>query len=311
VRLGVIDVGSNTARLLVVDAAHRGAAPVGASTLGRPLRLAQLLDEDGALSERGADELVDCVKAMRKHADELGVEDLAAFATSALREAANSDEVLAQVRSETGVALLVLAGQEEARLTFLAVRRWFGWSAGRLLGLDIGGGSLEVAAGVDEEPEVAVSVPLGAARLTRDWLKHDPPKRGELLELRRYVKATLAPHIADLYAAGLPDRVVVTSKTFRSLSRVAGVAPYGKGPHVRRTVTREQLAEVHDRVVRLPSAQRAELPGVSASRAYQLGAGAVVALVALDLLEVGEVEVCPWALREGVILRRLDQLTAG
>jgi exopolyphosphatase/guanosine-5'-triphosphate,3'-diphosphate pyrophosphatase len=309
VRLGVLDVGSNTVRLLVVDA-HVGAAPVAASSIGASLRLAEFL-VDGALTTEGAERLITCIGEMSKHADELGVEDFVPFATSALRDATNGDEVLAAVRRETGVALEVLPGEEEARLTFLAIRRWFGWSSGRLLGLDIGGGSLEVSAGVDEEPDVAASVPLGASRLTRDWLRHDPPKRGEIIELRRFIKAQLAPHIPDFYRAGRPDRVVVTSKTFRSLARIAGVAPYGKGPYVRRVVTREQLRAAHDAVLRLPSDRRIALAGVSASRAEQLAGGAVVAVTALELLEVEEVEVCPWALREGVILRRLDHLTSG
>src|SRR3712207_8544376 len=83
---------------------------------------------------------------------------------SAIREARNGMEVLDRVRRQTGVTLQVTSGEEEARLTFLAVRRWYGWSAGRLLVLDIGGGSLELASGTDEDPEVALSVPLGAGR---------------------------------------------------------------------------------------------------------------------------------------------------
>ena len=100
-----------------------------------------------------------------------------AFATSAVREAGNSADVLDRVRAETGVDLQVLSGEDEARLTFLAVRRWYGWSAGRLLCLDIGGGSLELAVGMDEEPELAFSVPLGAGRLTRTRFRSDPPSR--------------------------------------------------------------------------------------------------------------------------------------
>ena len=100
-----------------------------------------------------------------------------AFATSAVRDAKNSEDVLARVLAETGVALQVLSGVDESRLTFLAVRRWYGWSAGRIINIDIGGGSLELSNGVDEEPEVALSLPLGAGRLTREWLPDDPPGR--------------------------------------------------------------------------------------------------------------------------------------
>jgi exopolyphosphatase/guanosine-5'-triphosphate,3'-diphosphate pyrophosphatase len=248
---------------------------------------------------------------MRRQADALGVYDLAAFATSALRDAANGEAVLTRVREATGVSIGVLPGEEEARLTFLAVRRWFGWSAGRLLALDIGGGSLEIGAGMHEDPEVVASLPLGASRLTRDWLAaNDPPKRSELSELRRYVRAQIAPVIGTIYHVGEPTRAVATSKTFRSIARIAGAAPYSRGAYTRRVLRRADLAEVAAKVCRMPLDERSALPGVSASRAGQLIAGAVVANEALDLFNLDEVEICPWALREGVILRRLDWLTS-
>src|ERR1035438_9269209 len=88
-------------------------------------------------------------------AEDQQVDDLLAFATSAIREAPNGEAVLARVRAETGVELQVLSGEDESKLTFLAVRRWFGWSSGRVLVMDIGGGSLEIAAGIDEVADVA------------------------------------------------------------------------------------------------------------------------------------------------------------
>ena len=109
-----------------------------------------------------------------------------------MRDAKNSDDVLARVRKETGVQLQVLRGVDESRLTFLAVRRWYGWSAGRIINLDIGGGSLELSNGVDEEPEVAMSLPLGAGRLTREWLTDDPPGRRRVGMLRDWLDAELA-----------------------------------------------------------------------------------------------------------------------
>lgn len=160
-RLGVLDVGSNTVHFLVVDA-HRGAAPLPAYSHKAELRLAELLDEHGAIREDGVARLIGMVASSLRVAEDKGVVDLLPFATSAVREAANGESVLRQVREETGVELTVLAGQDEARLTFLAVRRWFGWSSGRLLDLDIGGGSLEIACGIDEQPDAAFSLPLGA-----------------------------------------------------------------------------------------------------------------------------------------------------
>lgn len=307
-RLGVLDVGSNTVHLLVVDA-HRGAPPVPAASHKTELRLAELLDGSGDLSRLGADRLVRTVRLARAESERSGAEDLVAFATSAVRDAGNSAAVLERVRSETGVDLQVLGGEDEARLTFLAVRRWVGWSAGRLLGLDIGGGSLELAAGTEEEPDVAVSLPLGAGRLTRDRFSRDVPRRSEVAALRVHVRAELARVVPRLHSAGDKDRVVATSKTFRSLARICGAAPYSRGPYVRRPLRLDDLRAAALRLERMPSAERALLPGVSPSRAGQLLAGAIVAEAAMELLGVAQLEVCPWALREGVILRRLDWLT--
>ncbi|CCH35322.1 Ppx/GppA phosphatase family protein [Actinosynnema sp. NPDC047251] len=304
-RLGVLDVGSNTVHLLVVDA-HRGAHPTPMSSEKSVLRLAEQLDGDGLLTKAGADQLVRTVAATKASAARLGCADLMAFATSAVREAGNSAEVLDRVRTETGVELKVLSGEDEARYTFLAVRRWYGWSAGRLLCLDIGGGSLELAVGVDEEPEEAFSVPLGAGRLTRTRFKHDPPSRSEIRETTEWLDDQLAPVAKKLRRAGSPDRVVATSKTFRTLARLTGAAPSSAGPRARRVLTHAGLGQLTAFVSRMSAHDLAELEGVSPSRAHQLVAGALVAEATMRALSLGELEICPWALREGVILRRLD-----
>ncbi|HEY0560773.1 MAG TPA: hypothetical protein VGD03_10850 [Frankiaceae bacterium] len=309
-RLGVLDVGSNTVHLLVVDARH-GGAPVPQASVKDELRLAELLDAEGALTPRGADALVATVAHAAAEAERLDVDDLVAFATSAVRDATNSPEVLARVRAETGVELNVLSGADEARLTFLAVRRWLGWSAGRLLSFDIGGGSLEVAYGADEEPSLAVSLPLGAGRLTRDRLPGDPPRSKDVAATRKYVRAEVAGLLPLLAKHPDPDRVVATSKTFRSLARLAGAAPSAQGPRVRRVLTRNGIDQVLGMIGGMTAAQRARLDGVSPGRARQLLAGAMVAEAVLDLLDLPELEICPWALREGLILRRLDWLASG
>lgn len=306
-RLGVLDVGSNTVHLLVVDA-HPGARPLPAHSHKVELRLAQLLDEDGAIGPEGVDKLVGVVQEALQAAEDKGVEEILPFATSAVREASNADDVLARVQTETGVELQVLTGAEEARLTFLAVRRWFGWSAGKLLVLDIGGGSLEIAYGIDEEPDAAVSLPLGAGRLTAAWLPGDPPEPDAIRALRRHVRAQIARTVGEFSRFGAPDHVVATSKTFKQLARLAGAARSADGLYVQRELKRESLEAWVPRLAGMTTAQRAVLPGVSEGRAEQLLAGAMVAEGAMDLFGVETLEVCPWALREGVILRRLDQM---
>ncbi|UCM89531.1 Ppx/GppA phosphatase family protein [Streptomyces marincola] len=308
-RLGVLDVGSNTVHLLVVDA-HPGARPLPAYSHKAELRLAELLDERGAIGGGGVDRLVATVREALDVAEDQGVADLLPFATSAVREASNADEVLARVANETGVVLQVLSGQDEARLTFLAARRWLGWSAGRLLMFDIGGGSLEIAFGLDEEPDAAASLPLGAGRLTAARLPGDPPSPEDVRSLRRDVRSRMARIVGDFTRLGAADRVVGTSKTFKQLARVAGAARSGEGLYVRRDLAREDLQKWSQRLAELPVRERQQLPGVSEGRARQLLAGAVVAEAAMDLFGVETLEICPWALREGVILRRLDRMRA-
>ena len=306
-RLGVLDVGSNTVHLLIVDA-HPGSHPDPVRSHKTELRLSELLGPDGGLGQRGTALLVAAVASAAAAAEEEGVEDLVAFATSAVREATDGADVLAAVRAQTGVDLVVLPGEDEAAMTFLAVRRWFGWSSGRLLCLDIGGGSLEIACGRDEQPDLSLSVPLGAGRLTRDWLPGDPPSRRDVAALREHVWQELASLVPVLEAQGTPDRAVATSKTFRSLARLDGAAPSALGPRVKRRLTRRGLEGIVERVATMPTHERALLPGVSASRAPQLLAGAVVALEAMSAFGIERVDICPWALREGVVLRRLDWL---
>jgi exopolyphosphatase / guanosine-5'-triphosphate,3'-diphosphate pyrophosphatase len=306
-RLGVLDVGSNTVHLLVVDA-HRGARPLPASSHKVELQLAQHLEPDGSIGAEGADALVAFVASCLEVAEDQGVEQLLAFATSALREAPNGEAVLARVLAETGVSLQVLPGGDEATLTFLAVRRWFGWSAGRLAVLDIGGGSLEVAAGIDEVPDVAVSLPLGAGRLTRDLLPGDPPTAADVRAARKYVRAEVAKVVREVTRLGRPDLVVGSSKTFRSLARLCGAAPSEAGPYEPRSLRRGELAAWVPKLAEMSLVERAQLPGVSEKRAGQLLAGALVADAAMDLFSLPELVICPWALREGVILRRLDAL---
>jgi len=307
-RLGVLDVGSNTVHFLVVDA-HQGGRPLPVFSHKAELHLGDHMEDD-RLSASVTRQLRAFVDEALQIAEDKGVEEMLAFATSAVRDADNGDEVLASVREGTGVDIRVLPGEEEARLTFLACRRWFGWSSGRVLMLDIGGGSLEIAAGLDEEPDVAISLPLGAARLTRDWLTGDPPKPEQVRQLRKHVRAEIARRAVDVAKAGTPDRAVATSKTFRQLARISGAAPSAEGVYVRRTVTHEDVTDLAKRLAAMTADQRAELPGVSLVRAPQLAAGALVADAAMDLLGLTELEICPWALREGVLLRRIDTLAS-
>ena len=191
------------------------------------------------------------------------------------------------------------------------MRRWYGWSAGRIINIDIGGGSLELSSGVDEEPEVALSLPLGAGRLTREWLPDDPPGRRRVAMLRDWLDHRDGRRRRRDAQGGPPDLAVATSKTFRSLARLTGAAPSGAGPRVKRTLTAAGLRQLIAFISRMTAADRAELEGVSAERAPQIVAGALVAEASMKALSIDTVDICPWALREGLILRKLDSEADG
>jgi exopolyphosphatase / guanosine-5'-triphosphate,3'-diphosphate pyrophosphatase len=307
-RLGVLDIGSNTGHLLVVDA-HDGAAPLPAYSYKERLRLAEHLDDDGAVAPAGVDALTTFTNQALRVAEDKGCEEMLAFATSAVRESGNAGDVLDHVRQRTGVALEVLTGEDEARLTFLAVRRWFGWSSGRLAVFDIGGGSLEIAAGSDEAPDIARSLPLGAARLAARWFRDGPPDEDGVRRLRRQIRADIAQHAGSVLRPGRPDHAVATSKTFRSLARICGAAPSAEGPLVERVLRGEELSDWVPKLMTMSREALADLPGVSPSRTHQIVPGALVAEAVLDIFDLAELEICPWALREGVILERIDRIS--
>lgn len=306
-RLGVLDIGSNTVHLLVADV-RPGGRPLAATSQRTVLRLMRYLGPDGEIVPEGVSALVAAVTEARKVAASESVDELLATATSAVREAANGPEVIALIEEALGQPLQVLGGETEARYTFLAVRRWFGWAAGQILLFDIGGGSLEIAAGADELPEAAASLPLGAGRMTVQFFPDDPPGEEAVERLRRHARATLAP-VADAFGAfARPDHVVGSSKAIRSLAKLVGYPVPGWSGIERMLLPRASLGSWIPRLARIPASARQELPGITPDRTFQIVAGAVVLHEAMRALDVDELEVSPWALREGVLLRYIEEL---
>jgi exopolyphosphatase/pppGpp-phosphohydrolase len=186
------------------------------------------------------DRVVVAVNKAMSAARQLGVQQLYVCTTSAVRDAANRDLILDRVEAEAGVRPQYLSGEDEARLTYLAVHQWYGWSAGRLL-----------------------------------W-------------------------------EGVPERAIGASKTFKQLARLTGAPAQRKGPFVRRRVTARDIDTWIPRLAALQAQERARLQGISRSRGRQIVAGAMVARATMKSLNVGAVDVCPWALREGIILHYLQ-----
>ncbi|MFD8722875.1 Ppx/GppA family phosphatase [Streptomyces sp. NPDC059629] len=303
-RLSVVDAGSNTVRLVVTDATD--GVPLPVHTAKWKLRLSEQVGPDGHFGERATEELVAALRRAAEIAARWGAPEPLAFATAVVRSAPDRAAVLRAVAEETGIRLRVLPGEVEAELTFLGVRRWMGWRAGPMAVFDIGGGSLEVAFGRGRMPEFAVSLPLGANRLTNEFLGDgDVPSEKELLALRRIVRHQLRDASARIRWEH-PHTAVATSRTFQQLARLCGAAPGRDGPFAERTLRRGELRRAIARLAALPMAERAGLPGISAPRARQSLAGAIVGHTVMKLSGVKTLLICPWALREGILLRYLE-----
>jgi exopolyphosphatase/guanosine-5'-triphosphate,3'-diphosphate pyrophosphatase len=304
-RLGVLDVGSNTVHLQVVDTSP-GARPNPTFNYKEELRLTQYINEDNLVSDEGIEKLRSSIKRAIEQSASVQTQELLPFATSALREASNGEKIISSINKDFHIDLQVLTGEEEAKLTFLAARRWFGWSSGRLLVIDIGGGSLEMAAGVDESPEIATSLPLGAGRLTKDFLKGDPYTDKSLRALRDHIENKLEQILPSLVKHQESDRAIATSKTLRTLARLSGDWFDGTG----KNITVEAVRKISAKLSEMDESSRAKLPGVSENRASQIVAGSLVAESVMRNLDIKELEICPWALREGVVLKWMDWMEA-
>jgi exopolyphosphatase/guanosine-5'-triphosphate,3'-diphosphate pyrophosphatase len=287
--------------LQVVDASP-GARPNPNINHKEDLRLAEYLSADGFISAEGARLLREAIKRALAAAKSAEIDELLPFATSALREAVNGAEIISRINADFEIDLQVLSGEDEARITFLAARRWYGWSSGRLLMVDIGGGSLELAVGVNEVPDVALSLPLGASRLTKDHLQGDPFTKKSIRNLRDHIERDIAEILPTIVQHQDSDRSIATSKTLRTLARICGDWVDGNGKKLRI----DSLRKITPRLAEMSQEDRAELPGVSNTRAKQITAGAFVAEAVMRNLDIDELEICPWALREGIVLKWLD-----
>lgn len=315
-RLAVLDIGSNTAHRVVVDGQRDGTFRL-VTRERETLRLAEAAFPAMLLPAEAEERLTRTVERMRAHAADHGAEALVAFATSAIREARNGLDVLGRVRAATGVAVRVLPGAEEARLTYVAARTWAKFSARQLLVIDIGGGSLEVAGGDGAWPAFTESLPLGATRLTRRYVRSDPVREQELVDLREHALTLLGP-LAEQVRAVRWDVVCATSKTFRTLGRVAQAVPevptrqhqlgfIGIDGHAAPRLRRETVDELAGYLATTTAAQRAKLPGVDELRAGNLLAGSQLAAIAMQAFGLEELVLAPWALREGVIIEELAE----
>ncbi len=296
----VLDVGSFSARLVVLA---KGGTPLDPALSHQTrLRLDRELDDDGKLTRRGIDAVASAVEAGMTTAAKYGVDGVYPLATSSIRDAANVKQVVSDVAKSTGVKLKFLTGRREAELAYIGARRWYGASAGGLLVLDIGGGTVELAAGDAEEAGFAHSLRLGARSLTRDWMSTECPSPKVVGAMRDHVLDEVRDAMQDVLPEIRDHRAVGCSKVLRQLARLAG-----DRPSKARELHLDDLRAWIPRLAKLPAKRRAELPGISRQRSQQALAGAIVA-EALLTVAGGQVAICPWSTRDGLLLNLLDGL---
>jgi exopolyphosphatase/guanosine-5'-triphosphate,3'-diphosphate pyrophosphatase len=314
-KLAAIDIGSNSIKLVVVDAAASDSFAVLAREK-EPVRLGHNTLRDGHLSAPALELAADCIKRFRSIAEARGAERVFAIATASVREANNAAEFIDEVERRTGIRVEVLSGIEEARLIGLAASQGCATRGAALINIDIGGGSTEISLVRDEVPAALFSVKLGAVGLTERFLTSDPPKAKEVRSLRDEIRGALERPSRELrgtgwqQATGTSGTILAIGEALQQrklrdvLQKLQGVQPAGA------EVVLRQLERFNERVAEMSVAERRNVPGISAQRAEILIAGGQILEGAMRALGINLLRTCNWALREGVIVDRLRELEA-
>jgi exopolyphosphatase/guanosine-5'-triphosphate,3'-diphosphate pyrophosphatase len=299
-RIAAIDVGSNSIRQIVADVARSGAIRVVDEMRAQP-RLGAGLDARGHLEPEAQRRALEALRRMATLARQLGARRVEAVATSAVRDAANGLEFVRRVRSETGLRLRLLTGEEEARLSFRSALAHFDLRAGRAVVVDIGGGSLELSMSADGLVERLLSHPFGAIRLTDQFLAGGPRRR-EVRRLRRAVRDALRADVDVRDWRGA--QVIGSGGTFTNL---AGIYLARQGMATAQTVhgtrvPRQELEHILDALLEMTPSERATVPGLNPARADIIVAGLASAAEVLARVQAREVVVSAYGIREGLLL---------
>lgn len=297
VPLGVVDVGSNTARCVVFETYGPFVRAVH-ETKATP-RLGLAPTPDGRLSDAAFERGVAALARFSRVLAELRVGRVVAVATSAVRDAPNGPEFVRAVEKATGLALRVLSGAEEARYAYLSAAG--AWALGDALVFDLGGGSLQLVEVRAGSLRNSVSLPLGALRLSQRFFRHDPPKRHEVDELRGHVRETLSS-VLGAFGPG-PYRLFGAGGTVRALARASiGIREYP----VRRVhgfpLTDHDLEALGELLGEMSAAKRRSIPGIGSDRADIVPAGVVVLEELLAAGKVDRTTVAGTGIREGIAL---------
>lgn len=272
------------------------------------LRLGDIVARDGALGGEARERAFEVIRRFKTIADTLEADQIVAVGTSALREAEDGPEFVSMVRRKLGLAIHIIDGIQEAATIFTAIRSSVVLDPAPALALDLGGGSLELMLGDTSGLQFASSVKLGVGRLTSMFFHADPPTDAELTEARSHINRELDPVLLEL-AEYRPRLLIGSSGTFIAIASIAATLRDGVPPdHINHlTVSYKDIEDASKRVLSENRSSRAKIPGADARRSELLPAGFLVLLHIMERLDMHEITISGWALREGLILRTIAE----
>src|SRR2546423_12331408 len=300
IRISAIDIGSNSIRQTIADVSPTGTIRVVDELKAAP-RLGAGLYKTGKLSEVAIQNALSTLTRMATLGNQLGVKRTEVVATSAVRDASNGEEFLKLVKSETGLKVRVLRGEDEARLSFRSALAHFDLGVGRAVVMDIGGGSLELALSADGLVERLISLPLGAIRMTEEYLGPAARKKG-MRKLRKYIRLELRRHLSARHWHAA--RIVCSGGTFTNLASIfLARAGMESAKTVHGTVIPSvELEHIVDILANMSVSERQGVPGLNAARSDIIVAGLAVAAEVVARLEAKEIVVSSYRIREGMLL---------
>lgn len=309
-KLAAIDIGSNSIKLAVVDAADSDSFAV-VTREKDPVRLGHETLRKNRLSRAAIEQSINCIQRFKTIAEAHQAEAIVAVATASVREANNNRQFIRDVEQHTGLRVEVLSGIEEARLIGLAASHGCLLKGATNINIDIGGGSTEISVFRQGSSLALFSLKLGAVGLTERYLTSDPPRPKSLSNLRAELRAAFERPRRELRGAKW-QQASGTSGTILSLGAALRqtVSNNGKNQAVQPTETEiplSQLAELNARLASMDDAGRRALAGLSSQRSEIIVAGGHILEEAMRALGVNVIRTCDWALREGVIIDRLRE----
>ncbi len=307
-RVAVLDLGSTSFHLLVADASPTGRIERVVRQRAM-LRLGATIAAEGEIPKAIAARAVESARELKELADEHGADRLIPVATAALRDARNGAALAQAIGRELGTKVRVLSGLEEARLIFGAFRRRIPLSDAVALGMDLGGGSLELAIGDDTEVQWETTLPVGVARLHGELVEYDPMKRRERKAIEERVAECIEPHRKKVRVRAV-KHPIMSGGTARALARIIEENGGGRAVKGGLKVTAAEVDRLADRLATADHAELLRIPGMKRSRADLLPTGGVVVDAVMKSLDLPELLICDWGLREGVILEALGLVSA-